>query len=102
MPLDPCRAILWGGRALAGLALALAAGCAGPGGAPKDDPMSFEEFLAADKNQDGKLDPEEAAAALPALGRHFRRVDTDSSGYLSWAEVKALRFGLRKEAPPPE
>jgi hypothetical protein len=102
MPLDARGAGRCASRVLSTLLVSLLVACAGPGGAAKDGPMSFEEFLAADKNQDGKLDPDEATAALPALGRQFRRVDTDRSGYLSWAEVKALRFGLRRESPPPE
>jgi Ca2+-binding EF-hand superfamily protein len=47
---------------------------------------------AADKNGDGVLSKDEAAA-LPMLGRRFDRLDTNKDGYLSSDEIEAAGQG---------
>ncbi len=47
-----------------------------------------EHWKAADKNSDGKLSKEEAAA-LPRLATHFDEIDTDKDGFVTSAELHA-------------
>ena len=47
-----------------------------------------EKFKAADRNGDGRLDPEEAKA-LPHAAKNFDRLDSDKDGSVSQAELAA-------------
>lgn len=42
-------------------------------------------FAKADANQDGKLSPKEAGT-LPAIGNHFKQLDSNHDGFLSREE----------------
>jgi len=60
---------------------------------------SAENHLhAADVNQDGAIDREEAQAGLPQVARFFDRLDTDGDGRLTVEEVQrvAARFAGRR------
>jgi Ca2+-binding EF-hand superfamily protein len=60
-----------------------------------------ERFKAADKNGDGLLSKEEAAASMPRLAQSFDRLDTNKDSQLSPEELAAARqhFGHRKGGP---
>ena len=47
-----------------------------------------ERLKAADKNGDGKISREEAAASLPKLAKHFDEIDTNKDGQISREEMK--------------
>jgi hypothetical protein len=66
-------------------------------------PIPFKVFDDADTNHDGKLDRDEVAAVpeLEPLLRHFERIDSDHSGFLSWNEVRAARFPIFRPPPLP-
>ncbi|MBS1142869.1 MAG: EF-hand protein [Proteobacteria bacterium] len=45
-----------------------------------------ERFNAIDKNQDGRLSPEEVAQDAPYLAEKFSERDLNRDGFLSWEE----------------
>jgi Ca2+-binding EF-hand superfamily protein len=51
----------------------------------------MERFTAADSNADGKLSREEAKAAAPQVFEHFEFIDADNDGFVTLAELAALR-----------
>jgi Ca2+-binding EF-hand superfamily protein len=53
--------------------------------APEMSAKVAEAFARADKNADGKLSKEEAAA-MPAIAEIFDKADVDKDGFLSKAE----------------
>jgi len=53
--------------------------------APEMSAKAQEAFTRADKNADGKLSKEEAAA-MPAVAEAFDKADMDKDGFLSKAE----------------
>jgi len=55
-----------------------------------------ERLKAADKNGDGKISREEAAASLPRLAKHFDEIDTNKDGFITKEEMKA--FHDKKQA----
>ena len=59
-----------------------------------------ERLKAADKNGDGKISREEAAASLPKLAKHFDKIDANKDGYITKEEIKAWhdRHAARKAA----
>lgn len=60
--------------------------------APASDADVTAAFVKADKNGDGKLTREEAAA-LPAVAVSFDRIDADKDGAVSSAEfAKAMKM----------
>lgn len=60
--------------------------------APASDAEVTAAFVKADKNGDGKLTREEAAA-LPAVAVSFDRIDADKDGTVSSAEfAKAMKM----------
>ncbi|HTS53078.1 MAG TPA: EF-hand domain-containing protein [Burkholderiales bacterium] len=69
---------------------ALAAVLALPGVSFADDHAAKMEaaFKAADKDNDGTLDKEEAKA-MPRVAKHFDAIDTDHDGTVSMDEIKA-------------
>ena len=50
-----------------------------------------ERFTAADSNADGKLSRDEAKAAAPQVFEHFEFIDADNDGFVTLAELAALR-----------
>ena len=48
-----------------------------------------ERWKAADKNGDGKLSREEAAA-LPRIAKHFDEIDANKDGFITPEELKAF------------
>lgn len=70
---------------------AYAQSTAAPAAAAGDAEVSAA-FAKADKNSDGKLSREEAAA-LPAVAANFDRVDSDKDGTINAAEFgKAMKM----------
>jgi Ca2+-binding EF-hand superfamily protein len=69
---------------------ALAAVFALPGASFADDHAAKMEaaFKAADKDNDGTLDKEEAKA-MPRVSKNFDAIDTDKDGTVSMDEIKA-------------
>jgi EF hand len=57
--------------------------------APEMSTKAQEAFMRADKNADGKLSKEEAAA-MPAVAEGFDKADVDKDGFLSKAEFAEL------------
>ncbi|MEP7156427.1 MAG: EF-hand domain-containing protein [Betaproteobacteria bacterium] len=49
-----------------------------------------ERMKAADKNGDGKISREEAAASLPRIAKHFDDIDTNKDGQITKEEMKAF------------
>lgn len=80
---------------IAGITLGLAGGAYAQSTAMPAAPADAEvtaAFTKADKNADGKLSREEAAA-LPAVAANFDRVDGDKDGTISSAEFgKAMKM----------
>lgn len=79
-------------RVLPFLLLPWLAACAGSAahsawgsGAPE-----FRDFLAADRDNSGKLSPQEAQA-FPVVAQRFQRYDADGDGLIAWNEL--LRVG---------
>jgi len=71
-------------------AFALAAVLALPGVVLADNTDKLETaFKAADKDNDGTLDKEEAKA-LPRVSKNFDAIDTDKDGTVSMDEIKAF------------
>ena len=76
---------------LAALFLALCTGTASANHHSDDDDHRAhmaDRFKAADKDGNGRLDPEEAKA-LPRVAKNFDRLDTDKDGSVSQAELAA-------------
>jgi hypothetical protein len=75
---------------LATSVFALAAVLGLPGVSFADDHAAKMEaaFKAADKDNDGTLDKEEAKA-MPRVAKHFDAIDTDHDGTVSMDEIKA-------------
>jgi Ca2+-binding EF-hand superfamily protein len=78
-------------------AFALAAVLGLPGTAFADDHTAKLEaaFKAADKDNDGTLDKEEAKA-MPRVSKNFDAIDTDKDGTVSMDEVKAAMKQAKK------
>jgi Ca2+-binding EF-hand superfamily protein len=80
---------------IAGITLGLAGGAYAQSTAMPAAPADAEvkaAFTKADKNADGKLSRDEAAA-LPAVAANFDRVDSDKDGTISSAEFgKAMKM----------
>lgn len=60
-----------------------------------------ERFAQADKDGDGKLSKDEAAA-MPRLAKQFDQIDANKDGYLSKDELQAMRarHGEQRQARP--
>lgn len=60
-----------------------------------------DRFKQADKDGDGKLSKDEAAA-MPRLAKQFDQVDTNKDGFLSKDELQAMRakHGEHRQARP--
>ena len=83
--------LLIAGFSLAMAGSAYAQSTAAPA-APASDAEVTAAFVKADKNGDGKLTREEAAA-LPAVAVSFDRIDADKDGTVSSAEfAKAMKM----------
>lgn len=54
-------------------------------------------FKAADKNNDGKLDREEAKA-MPRVSKNFDAIDADKDGSVTMSEIQAYMKGQHKGA----
>jgi Ca2+-binding EF-hand superfamily protein len=78
-------------------AVALAAALALPGVLFADDPAAKLEaaFKAADKDNDGTLDKQEAKA-MPRVSKNFDAIDTDKDGTVSMDEIKAAMTQAKK------
>lgn len=50
-----------------------------------------ERFTAADSNADGKLSKDEARLGAPQVFEHFEFIDADNDGFVTLAELAALR-----------
>lgn len=60
-----------------------------------------ERLKAADKNGDGKISREEAAASLPKLAKQFDKIDANKDGFITREEIKAWhdQHAARKADP---
>jgi Ca2+-binding EF-hand superfamily protein len=58
------------------------------------------EFKAADKNGDGALSRDEAAA-LPRIAQHFDQLDTNKDGVVTQEELQAHHQHWRGNHQPP-
>ena len=60
-----------------------------------------ERLKAADKNGDGKISREEAAASLPKLAKRFDKIDVNKDGFITKEEMKAWhdQHAARKADP---
>lgn len=63
----------------------------------KMEQMFDQRFKAADKNGDGMLSREEAAAGMPRIAEHFDEIDTNKDGKLTVAEIQAWINKTRDE-----
>jgi Ca2+-binding EF-hand superfamily protein len=83
--------------ALVTSAFALAAVLGLPGALLADDHAAKLEaaFKAADKDNDGTLDQEEAKA-MPRVSKNFSAIDTDKDGTVSMDEIKAAMTQAKK------
>lgn len=60
-----------------------------------------DEFIAADRDGDEQLSPEEFRAGWPQLEEPFATLDSDNNGSLSLAELKAYAEWKRIATTPP-
>jgi Ca2+-binding EF-hand superfamily protein len=49
-----------------------------------------ERFAKCDVNRDGKLTLDEAKGCMPRIYDHFSRIDAQSKGYVTVAEIEAM------------
>ena len=49
-----------------------------------------ERFAKCDVNRDGKLTPDEAKGCMPRIYDNFNRIDEQSRGYVTVAEIEAM------------
>jgi Ca2+-binding EF-hand superfamily protein len=49
-----------------------------------------ERFAASDKNADGKLSLEEAQAGMPRIASNFKKIDSNSDGFVTMDEIKVM------------
>jgi Ca2+-binding EF-hand superfamily protein len=49
-----------------------------------------ERFAQCDLNRDGKLTLDEAKGCMPRIYDHFSRIDAQSKGYVTVAEIEAM------------
>ncbi|MGV0982136.1 MAG: hypothetical protein ACOYB0_07235 [Polynucleobacter sp.] len=49
-----------------------------------------ERFAKCDVNQDGKLTLDEAKGCMPRIYDHFSRIDEQSKGYVTVAQIEAM------------
>lgn len=53
-------------------------------------------FLAADKDNDGSIDRQEATESLPQIARHFSSVDTNQDGLITVDELQAVQLRIEE------
>jgi Ca2+-binding EF-hand superfamily protein len=82
------------GAAIAGVGLALAQQQSDPA---KRDAMIEARFKAADKDGDGKLTQDEAAAGMPRVAKNFDKIDKERKGYVTLDEIRAAMAAVRSQ-----
>lgn len=84
--------------ALAAILLAVSAtACAQSGDRATQARQKMQERLrAADANQDGYIDRQEADAGLPRVAKNFDALDTDKDGRLSTGELQQAAQNARQ------
>lgn len=75
--------------ALIGLAAQSASAAAQDKLATQDIKMIETRFTQADKNNDGKLTPDEAKAGMPMVAKYFTRIDKANTGFVTLDDIKA-------------
>lgn len=53
-------------------------------------------FLAADKDNDGSIDRQEATESLPQIARHFNSVDTNQDGLITVDELQTVQSRIEE------
>ena len=53
-------------------------------------------FLAADKDNDGSIDRQEATESLPQIARHFSSVDTNQDGLITVDELQTVQSRIEE------
>ena len=71
------------------LAAALIGLAAQSAAAAQDIKMLETRFAQADKNNDGKLTPEEAKAGMSMVAKYFTEIDKGNTGFVTLDDIKA-------------